>query len=236
VRGVLHFEPLSHRIYLERDGTYYRIDRRLIEEREVSAETFEVEAVSPCAADSQPGATPAETVAFADLSSTDRRVFLRGLRDEYGDKVCFSAGRTVTCTDAQRRASMFLDDSPTLVRYDGHTYLVTYEGVEGVTEQTYEFTAESLGSTCAAYRDAVVPEVVWHVDVGDLPEPEREFFTELLADNHYESESPIPDYVFAFQERVWDNAFYTPEATATGPYYLESNGTYYRYSFRQVLG
>lgn len=227
----INYAPLRDRIYVQRAGAYFRIVRSVAGRASVSAHAFQIDAISTC-----PNETPTvseEPVAFDELPATDRRVFLVGIRDDYENDTCFGfSDRLVQYSSKTERESVFINESPTLVRYENDTYRVRYEGTEERTKKTFEFTAEELGATFEAYASGVVPEVVWHVTPSELPQSQREFFEELRQRSYYEKENPIPDGVFDFLRRVEDHAYSLEEF---GPYFVEHDDTYYRFTYTDVM-
>lgn len=223
------FEPLAERIYVERDGSYYSITRTITDERSVTAHGFIIDSISTCS-NTTPPATDGR-VAIDELSSTDQRTFVLGLRDHLDDDSCFGGTRTYYYPPNAEANSVFIDNARTLVEYGGDTYVVEHRGTKQATLTTFKYNATLLGKTKAEYAAKVVQDVVWHVDPEVLPDAELTFFEQLIEDGHYEKENPIPEHVDDFLYRIPDNAY----AHVENQYFLEYDGMYYRLRYTIVM-
>lgn len=229
----INYDVLSERLYVARSAGYFRITRSVVATESVTAHAFQLDAITPCPGRTQPTPTGEDPIPSKELPQMDQQVFLRGVRDHYETDACFSfSDRLVEYSSEARARSMFIGESPTLVRHRGDTYLVTFEGTETRPKRRFEFTAEKLGDTLEEYADAVVSEVAWRIEPQELPADQRTFFEELLAEGAYETENPIPDAVLDFLSEVKSNAYALAEF---GPYFLVHDGAYYRLEYTDVM-
>lgn len=215
------YTPLSARIYIAREGAYYRITRSVTAEQNVTAHKFLIRLLSSSSKTTSSATNP---LSYEALSEADQHTFSFGLRDELEEVRYSSAGRRFVYSPDAERTSVLINESPTYVRYGDEIYIVHYEGTGKATETTFRFDATRLGQTKQEYVQTVVPEVVWAVDASTLSADEQTFFQRLLEEGSYMRENPIPAYVDTFLNRVLTNAYTHPVSDRS---FLEYQGDYY---------
>lgn len=223
------YAPLRERTYVQR-GDYYRLDRTVEDERELTVHRFNLDAVSDCG-DSKP--TASKAVAFDDLPAADRRAFVHSHEEELSEEVCFgSSYRYHYETEAAVESSRLVNDSPTYVGYEGELYVVEFQRTQTTHERAYRFDATRLGSTPEEYAELIAPDVVWTVDPDTLSGAELGFVETLVHDGHYRTENPIPPHVDSVADTIRQEAYSVEEF---GPYYLRYRDTYYAASVEEVM-
>ena len=224
------FEPLSDRFYVTHSGKYYELTRSVINEQSVTGQRFSFDAISTCDGTTQD--ITEDPISFETLPDADKQTFELGHVRHLDEKLCFGGGTKVYYPPADKDSSLFINESPTFVRYDDETYVVRYEGAMQLTLTTFRFTANVLGNTNSEYTAAVVPNIVWQITPTELPTSERKFFFDLLDDGYYYTENPVPAHVDSFIQRISKNA---PLEINRGSFYLEYEGTYYRLRSEEVV-
>ncbi|MFC6990637.1 hypothetical protein ACFQH3_01830 [Haladaptatus sp. GCM10025707] len=219
LRGPL----VRKRVFVSRDETGYMVTATEQARTQVTGYSFTLDSVTTCGRDDQWDDWPgkADAVAFENLPEVDQQLFTRLGRGRLEEQSCLSSGFVhVFDSAAEADQSQFTGAERTTVEYDGEYYWVDFRGTRPIDEVSYRYAAEELPAySSAALGHAVEPYVVSYVDPDALPEPEREIYTDLIANNHYEATNPIPDAVGELRSRLtakgrWGTppyAFFSPD-------------------------
>ena len=174
---TVHAAPVRDGDRVEYEGGYYRIARGTADRVEVEAHVLSAEYDRE--RDPPSGAT---VVPFEDLPEPDRaalRSLLPNGERRLAEAGAFSiGGHPVVYPDASEAESVLLSEGSTWVRYDDGAVEVRVEGTERVERVTYRYTAEELADDREAYLAHV--RETFLVDLGEVPEPEREVFSRAI--------------------------------------------------------
>lgn len=200
--------PLDEGSYVERDGTYHRVEESVADQRTVTTHRFELETLT---VDGQPGrrTTPATLTAakrraipFEDLAPVDRRIVRMGVGEDYEGRTGFgSSFPYVFENESAKEASELLSRDTHYVTYKGQ-YLSIYHDDTGETAvTTYRYTLPRIAGDPDAFVAHVEREHVLDLDAADPSAGEREVFEQAI-DGVVERESPFSDAVSSLLDRL----------------------------------
>ncbi|WP_225317582.1 MULTISPECIES: hypothetical protein [Haloferax] len=193
-----HHPPLREGIYVEHEGSYYRVERTVTATRERTAREVRIEydrETSPPF-----GAT---VIAFPGLPQSDQKAFLAAYPNEKvggSDGVHgFTVGGYphVYPDDAESR---LISSGTVWVRYDGAPYRVTVGETQSVEEETFRYTLDEVADDQPAFVAFVREQFV--VSFDGLPDAEREVFEQALDEEVTECE-PLSEGFSGLKERTY---------------------------------
>ncbi|WP_416841163.1 hypothetical protein [Haloferax sp. DFSO52] len=178
-----HSPPVREGIYIEHEGTYYRVEREQTATRERTAHVVSIEY------DRETTPSDDATVfSLDDLPEADQEAFLSAYPEKLkrgGDPRGFSVGGYEYVypdgTDSRLR-----DAGTVWIQYDGRPLEVTVGGTETVEEVTYRYTLETIADDQAAFVSFVREQFV--VSLDGLSAAERDVFERAIDEAVHECE------------------------------------------------
>lgn len=192
-----HSPPLRAGIYLEHDGTYYRVEREQTATRERTAHQVSIEY--------DRGKTPpddANVYSLDELPEADQEAFLSAYPEKLkrgGDPRGFSVGgyEYVYPDGANSR---LLDVGKLWIRYDERPLEVTVGPTETVEEVTYRYTLETIAEDRAAFVSFVHDRFVVVLD--GLSDTEREVFEQAIDEEEVDECEPLSEGFAGLKDRL----------------------------------
>lgn len=154
-------------------------------------------------------ATDNETVAYSELSATDRQVLdtlLPPLTSRYTDGYDFEISGTYNRTEQSR--SVLLSEEYDAVQYEGDRYPVKIEDTRTVTTRTYRYTATPVANSSSKYASQVREEYL--LTLSDLSDDEQDILEEAIDETYYADSED-------------DDAFRSLAETITGHEAIDAN-------------
>ena len=194
-----HSPPLRKGIYVEHEGTYYRVAREQTATRERTAHQVAIEYDRETTPEDD-----ASVVSLDDLPEADREAFLSAYPDEKLGKGSTPRGFSIGGYDYvyPDGADSRLQDGETVwIRYEGRPLAVTVDGTETVEEVTYRYTLQEVADDEAAFVSFVRDEYVVALD--GLSAAEREVFEQAIDEDVNECE-PLSEGFAGLKDRLED--------------------------------
>ncbi|WP_411963712.1 hypothetical protein [Haloferax sp. YSMS24] len=194
--STYHSPPLREGIYVEHEGTYYRVEREQTAEKERSAHLVSIEYERE-----RTPSDDATVLSLDELPEADQEAFLSAYPEKLkrgGDPHGFSiGGYEYVYPDGAN--SQLLDAGTVWIRYDGRPLEVTVRGTKTVEEVTYSYTLDEVAADQSAFVAFVRDEFV--VTLDGLSEAEREVFEQAIEEDVNECE-PLSEGFAGLKERL----------------------------------
>ncbi|QLG27908.1 hypothetical protein HUG10_10235 [Halorarum halophilum] len=218
--------PLEAGSYLEADGTYYRVDETVVEERTVTTYRFEMRVPAREEPDGDP-------LAYDDLTAAERRVVDAGLDGwEPGDPGFGVGYGWVFESDEERDDCRFLDGDTYFVEYEGEVVSLWHDGTGETVLTTYRYAFPEVATDRASFTDLVVREAVGNVADAGFDDDAAAVAEDLFTSGHYRSENPATDAEQAVA--YWCNDFTAPHG-GYGDAYVRYEGDLYEVTVEEVM-
>jgi len=173
--------------------------------------------------------TSGPAVEYADLPAADRAV-LDGLLPPRTDRRVSGPemGAGGTYTDAEREASVLLEDAPgtVIVIHEGKRYRVTVEDPEPVTLKTYRYTATEVAASAEAYAERIENEYAFELSDANLSDRQQSVIEEAVRNGSYRAESDDDEAFRSVIELFREHEPLT-EGASTGTWVVRHEGELY---------
>lgn len=218
--------PFDDAVYVRADGRFYRVERSVRTERELTGQGFRLHTLTctrgVVVAEDELERARAGAVAFSDLPTVDREAVPAFVRESMADAACFDAGwvHPYSGPDA-REASRFLASEVTYVAFDGRYYRIEHLGETTHTEREYRYTATAVADSSEGFETVVDEQVVTHLDAAGLSDAEAETLGTVVEEGRVSWDRPVPPAVDGLVAQFDDGR------------YVEWEGEYYAVEVRK---
>lgn len=155
--------PFDDGDYVRANGTYYRVEKAVVESRTVTAHSVDMDGPIPERREDEYATAEAEAVPVSDLSAPDRRVFLAGLpADERLDRGgSWSVGFYHHYPNGTPPANAtFAADGPQYVAHESGYWKVAVGDSREMTRRTVRYRLMPVADSADAFAEVAVDHLV----------------------------------------------------------------------------